>query len=74
MSAPAAFTDRPRCLTCRWWGREYPAACGIVDTIDTGAARINTKLEIDTTVADDTGLITRLITGPAFGCVLHEEG
>ena len=69
---PAAIENRPRCLTCRWWGREYPGACGFAETIfaDNQSARLLVQVGAD----DDSGLYTRLLTGPAFGCVWHSSG
>lgn len=61
------------CKTCRWWGKERVGACGIENTINTGAATNATRLAIYAKADDDSGLDAVLMTGPDFGCVLHSE-
>ena len=59
------------CSRCKWWGREYAGVCSFVDTIhaDKDAATVFT---IKAWALDDSGLETRLMTGPEFGCVKFE--
>lgn len=56
------------CKTCRWWGRDWQGCCALVDDIFQGAR----GFEIRATASDDHNLEARLVTGPDFGCILHE--
>ena len=59
------------CERCKWWGREYPGACDFVDTLHATKDEAS-MFTIKAWALDDSGLETRLITGPQFSCIKFE--
>lgn len=58
-----------RCKTCKWWANwKTVPTCDRIDHIDP----IDIRFEITAQADDDSGLFAELLTGPEFGCVLHE--
>jgi len=56
------------CKTCKWWLAS--GECDRVNSLPYLPAR--QRFEIEAQADDDSGLTVRLLTGPEFGCVLHE--
>lgn len=59
------------CSSCRFWGRVDTGCCDFVGTIQADNPQVGVQIEV--AVNDDSGLETRLRTGPGFGCVHHTE-
>lgn len=55
-----------RCNSCI-----YHSGDGVCEVDYRLASNPDTRFEIEVDVDDDSGLSTRLMTGPNFGCVLH---
>ena len=71
------------CKTCKFWEplnrfsgeHSKNGECDGLDgsRMDTRGRPKEQTFTIEVSVHDDSGLNVRLITGPNFGCVLHEE-
>lgn len=60
-----------RCKTCAYWENQMgDMACDFVGRVNSSKPD---GFDIDIRVSDDTGLYERLLTGPEFGCVHHQE-
>lgn len=57
-----------KCKHCKFWGKDFEGVCDRVN--HSGIEKI---ISIWSYASDDTGLETRLVTGPDFGCVLFEH-
>lgn len=56
------------CKTCKWWEGMPSQKCDRPDSLPDPPILFEIEIGAD----DDSGLYGRLVTGPDFGCVLHE--
>jgi len=56
------------CSNCVYWGDYYEGCCDFIDTINGERVADTTGCQIIVKVSDDSGLETRLKTGPDFSC------
>ena len=67
-----------RCETCEFWRNEIDewdqqwSECGCF--VEWGLSDKNDGFEAFATATDDSGLMTRFLTGPMFGCIHHSRG
>lgn len=57
-----------KCKTCKRWGRDYEGECDGEAPADTPPID---GFVITAYAHDDSGMYTRMLTGPEFGCVRH---
>jgi hypothetical protein len=61
------------CSTCKHWEGPQTSKCTHIDMgVTQRPDAPDTFVRIDAWAADDYNLDAQLLTGPSFGCVLHE--